>query len=115
MTNKEAEALLKRLSLHYGERVAPVGRYCQALITWAEVMKDYDERLHASASHVMAMLYKSNLAARLVYGGEKLRSRPCPEHKGHWSGCSFPTDPDDRCACMCGADVTGWLPEPEDA
>jgi hypothetical protein len=34
MTDDKAEAMLAKLSRHYGERVAPVGRYCDALETW---------------------------------------------------------------------------------
>lgn len=58
---------------------------------------------------------KSNLLARLLYGGEKLRTTPCPVHCGTWSGVPFPAawfkadlsgNP-----YYCGCQGTGWLPE----
>jgi len=48
---------------------------------------------------------KSNLLARLIYGGQKLRTQMCPEHKGEWTGPR--PDP-----CPHGCGFTGWLPEP---
>lgn len=61
---------------------------------------------------------KSNLLARMFFSGDGLRRTPCPVHKGKWSGCMWPeTIP---CAtdeypygCFWGANVTGWLPNPE--
>lgn len=49
---------------------------------------------------------KSNLLARLIYGGEKIRTRMCPKHKGVWSGMPSSN-------CEHGCQHTGWLPEPE--
>ncbi len=57
---------------------------------------------------VFLMISKSNLLHRLLYMGEPLRSKPCPEHKGTWSGCAWENLP---CGCQSGANVTGWLPE----
>lgn len=50
---------------------------------------------------------KSCLLGRMIYGGEELRTRPCPVHKGMWSGCS-----PNACAAGCGygMNITGWLP-----
>ncbi len=48
------------------------------------------------------MIRKSNLLARLLYAGETLRTVPCPEHKGKWSGVGD---------CKHGCQLTGWLPE----
>lgn len=51
---------------------------------------------------------KSNLLYRLLYGGEPLRTQPCPEHQGVWSGIGTPDKPD----CPHGCGFTGWLPNP---
>jgi hypothetical protein len=110
MTNEEAEMVLTLLSIHFGERVAPVSRYCDALYTWRDATKDYAPNVYAAAQTVLAALSKSNLALRLVYGGQELRIEKCPKHDGHWSGCVWPRRPEDACACTDGADVTGWLP-----
>ncbi len=56
-------------------------------------------------------LRKSNLLWRLIYGGESLRSRECPTHKGRWSGMAWNGD---ECACAGGGCITGWLPEAAD-
>ena len=50
---------------------------------------------------------KSCLMGRLIYGGEELRTRPCPVHHGHWSGCSPELCPG---GCNYGINWTGWLP-----
>lgn len=110
LTAAEADAALRRLSRHFGERVAPVSRYCEALRSWAEVYRTYDARVYQAARLIKAALHKSNLAARLVYGGEVPRKTPCPVHKGRWSGCVWPDKSEDRCACMSGCNITGWLP-----
>ena len=68
------------------------------------------EFLAKSVRDVFFQIGKSNLLARLIYGGEKLRTKMCPEHKGHWSGCVFREE--DRCPHGC--QHTGWIPEPED-
>lgn len=114
LTPAEAEAMLKRLAKHYNEPVMPIGRYCNALRTWADLLaeaalpgrtpkperKEYVEFL----PHILRDISKSNLLARLLYGGEKLRTLPCPLHKGKWSGIF---------ECEYGCDQTGWIPEPE--
>lgn len=66
-------------------------------------MKSWNETL----SSVELSIRKSALLARLIYGGEKLRTQKCPQHKGHWSGLEHP---DNQCPHGCG--LTGWLPEP---
>jgi len=68
------------------------------------------EDLLAQIHYVFTQIHKSNLLHRLLYQGQKLRSRPCPEHKGTWSGCHWEALP---CGCQDGSNVTGWLPEPE--
>lgn len=123
LTNEEAEAMLKRLTKHFREPVLPMRRYCDGLRTWADCIgelntpgrsfgHEYVEEDHKFgadyAGHLRDILRdisKSNLLARILYGGEKLRTRPCPEHKGRWSGIM---------TCPYGCGETGWLPEPED-
>jgi hypothetical protein len=58
-------------------------------------------------SHVELSIRKSSLLARLIYGGEKLRTKKCPEHKGRWSGIPHPDN-----MCPHGCEHTGWIPEP---
>jgi hypothetical protein len=59
-------------------------------------------------AHVVGLaVKKSSLLARLLYDGEKLRTKQCPTHKGQWSGLPHPGND-----CECG--LTGWLPQPED-
>ncbi|MBA2544933.1 MAG: hypothetical protein H0V17_35145 [Deltaproteobacteria bacterium] len=50
---------------------------------------------------------KSCLMGRMVYGGEDLRTRPCPIHGGRWSGCAIDACP---AGCNYGINLTGWLP-----
>jgi hypothetical protein len=54
-------------------------------------------------------IHKSNLLARILYAGEKLRSQACPEHKGKWSGIEWPENP-----CPHKCQMTGWVQEPDD-
>ena len=68
------------------------------------------ESFAESVVHVLMQVGKSNLLWRLIYGGQTLRTTPCPTHKGVWSGCVWPKDAKDACACMDGSNVTGWLP-----
>lgn len=120
LTDLEANDMLETLKRHFGEPVMPISRYCDALTTWfrridekatAEAEKDgspghvYGQRWDSGRAVRMSIL-KSNLLARLIYGGEKLRTRPCPnpEHAEHWRG--------DAEACQCECQGTGWLPEP---
>lgn len=122
-TPEEAEALMKQLSLYYGEPVRKVSEYCDAFRVWAKAIQaafnqETDEQRKSSFGRMVddirrteLHVSKSNLLARLIYGGEKLRSEPCPIHKGHWSGCVWGFE--GRCPhCMSGADVTGWKKEP---
>lgn len=53
---------------------------------------------------------KSSLLNRLLYCGEKLRTKMCPEHKGVWSGLEW--GPDNACHHRC--QLTGWIQEQED-
>lgn len=121
ISDDEAKGLLDLLVRHYKEPVLPMSRFCEAISTWfhcieqvnAEERKaepdrkfwqsqgrDYYQHLH----RIELDIRKSNLLARLLYGGEKLRTRKCPEHQGHWRGIG---------TCPHGCQLTGWLPEPE--
>jgi hypothetical protein len=112
MTRQQAEVQLKLLEEHFGEPVQPVSRYCGSLETWASAVRQNPDmaRLSQSIGEVFLAIRKSNLLARLIYGGQKLRTRKCPVHKGHWSGCVFE---DPGCGCLDGSNVTGWLAEAE--
>lgn len=116
--DEEAEELLKKLSKHYQQPVMPVQRYCEALKTWADCLEtaaseDDEAGTRPRFKYLMPMLddvrlaiSKSNLLWRLIYGGEKLRTKKCPEHKGRWSGLSSPDND-----CEHGCDFTGWVPD----
>ena len=109
MKDEQAEVMLKMLSEHFGEPVMPVSRYCSKLELYAHAIDQRARRTkekgdidHADqVQWVFVQIMKSNLLHRLIYQGEKLRTVPCPEHKGKWSGLYGP--------CECG--FTGWLPE----
>ena len=96
-------------------------RFCEAFETWANVAQtplasdsaDTKHRREAFAFHwenVHKAIRKSCLLHRLIYGGEALRTRPCPVHQGSWGGVTDP--PCLHCGvgptCECN---TGWLPE----
>jgi hypothetical protein len=66
------------------------------------------------ASYVFFQIRKSNLLSRLIYAGEPVRTKPCPVHKGRWSGCTLPEDTKCDGACMHGSNVTGWLRESDE-
>lgn len=108
LTEDEAQAMLDQLSEHYGVRVAKVSDVCNALYEWARIMREsgYLPEIDKALGPLHIPLMKSNLAHRLVYLGEPVRTEPCPIHKGHWSGCVFF---EDACPhCMSGSNVTGW-------
>lgn len=113
LSQEEVDRMLKALSEHFRCRVAPVDAYCTALETWARTVTKDEKPAVGSLRHAIGAvrfaLSKSALAARLVYGGERLRTRECPEHKGRWSGVEFPEK-----RCPHGCQYTGWLPEPDD-
>lgn len=115
LTSEQAEAMLVQLSKHFGEPVRRVSAYCKALETWAPLAVQAGIITREQFIDVRLAIVKSCLLARLIYGSEELRTRPCPEHKGHWSGIEW-HDPRDgsgnRCPHGCG--LTGWLPnDPE--
>ncbi len=119
LKDEEVAALLAQLQAHYGEPVLPISRYCDAFRKWAEAMISLNsktppnDRQHVHGASYARMLptvltdiRKSNLLGRLLYAREPFRSKPCPLHKGTWSGLEWP---DSKCPHGCG--YTGWLPE----
>lgn len=110
LTTKRAEEMLAQLTEFYGERVTTASNHCSALLEWMRVMTEsgYAPEVAKTWGLMQINLLKSNLAARLVYGGEQVRTEQCPIHLGHWSGCVWG---DGMCTegCMYGSNVTGWL------
>lgn len=104
LTDEQAAQMLARLADHFGEPVMPVSRYCDALRTWSRCMLErhgYASRAGRAVAYVELQIRKSNLLARLIYGGEELRTRECPRHRGRWSGVGV---------CRHGCGETGWIP-----
>lgn len=110
LTSEQATRMLAVLSNHYGERVAPASHHCSALLEWARVMREsgYAPSVEVDYGHIRMLLMKSNLASRLIYGGENVRTRRCPVHEGTWSGCRWGSGMCEE-GCMDGSNVTGWL------
>jgi len=116
--NSLGEKLIKKRAQipPHGGPVRPVNEYCAALEAWRNAIHeahargepDWDNLIEAIDTVELSMK-KSNLLYRLIYLGEKLRTKPCPIHKGHWSGCSPDPCPE---GCSSGSDITGWLEEP---
>lgn len=125
MTDEEAQAALVALRTHFKEPVLPLSKFCEAMTTWFRALEknNTDEALrvirdphpwrpdnqhghkyHEHIPKILVDIKKSNLLARLLFGGEKLRTEMCPTHKGHWSG----TD------CEEGCQGTGWLLPPDE-
>ena len=110
----EAAHLRARLEEIEGEPVRAVSEYCRAFRAWGEAIKQRVDREpedpetdrwreYLSALETLNLpIVKSCLLARLIYGGEELRTEPCPEHKGHWSGCVWEDLP---CGCVVGANL----------
>lgn len=116
LTDEQAEEMLARLSEHFREPVMPMTRYCAAFERWMQCIHDAQkdvrpgEARHGASyagnlRHIWTDIKKSSLLGRLLYGGEKFRTRKCPKHDGRWSGLS---------ECEHGCDSTGWLPEAAD-
>lgn len=118
-SEEEAEALRAALSRYYREPVHPLSTFCEAIRTWFRCIErrntDPDlsggwgqgEEYHHLLRQIETDIEKSNLLARLLYAGEPLRTRMCPEHKGRWNGNAMLT------GCSHHCDGTGWLPEDE--
>jgi hypothetical protein len=111
-------SVVEELGTVLGEPVVPLNEFCWAITTWfrcieqANVAGDPHQHGHdyaAVLSHVELDIRKSNLLGRLIYGGQALRTEPCPEHNGHWTGSAMLE------GCPHGCHGTGWLPaRPED-
>lgn len=123
LPDADVTAMLAALSAHFGEPVLPASRYCAAFDAWATAIERAATKPACGgcdtcgsinpfpwAEHIGAIriaIGKSSMLARLIYGGETLRTVPCPEHKGHWSGITWEQP-------ACGCDLTGWLPATHD-
>lgn len=121
---KTTEAEVARFvdEVKLGIPVMPVSFFCDFLKQWAllastpypEEQHDQENKIRQEsgerARDVFLQIRKSNLLWRLIYAGEPLRTVPCPEHKGRWSGCNKPEDTACKGACMFESNVTGWLP-----
>ena len=68
-----------------------------------------NEAYAANVASVFRDISKSNLLARILYGGEKIRETMCPVHKGRWSGIEWS---DNACPHKC--QLTGWVQEDVD-
>ena len=90
------DAGMRWLAARYRGTVA-TETLCDALDGWARERDDIA---------LLPRVNKSCLLARLIYGGEELRTRRCPIHDGHWAGVG------DACIAGCSydANITGWLP-----
>jgi hypothetical protein len=84
--------------------------FCTPLPTDDEYKKKERAEHYEHFSKVDLAISKSSLLDRLFFQDEGVRTEPCPEHKGRWSGCAWDSP---GCACRNGANVTGWLPLPE--
>lgn len=112
LTDDEAKAMLDRLTKVLREPVLPMSQYCAAFETWMHCVQGAhkkDPSGHGSSyaplmGRIWTDVKKSSLLARLLYGGEKLRTRECPVHNGKWSGLGD---------CELGCDCTGWIPDPK--
>lgn len=121
LTPEQVKAMTDALSRHHNCRVAPVNDYCQGFYDWEKAIRDKLKRIEAGEEedyadqdraqwepvlHALAVLAmpigKSSMLGRRIYGGEKLRTEMCPEHKGRWVGLPYGETP-------CGCDLTGWL------
>jgi hypothetical protein len=127
-----ASEMQAALEQFYGQRVTTVSSYCGALYTWLNVVQDSgylgerlglgrdetrDNIINATLTHLRLSLEKSNLAFRLLYLGEKVRTKKCPVHDGHWT-FGFPDGINDgkgTCEhCMSagnGWNIPGWIYE----
>lgn len=94
---------VKKLKAKQPSRADVRAAVCDRLETWARALIDNDHPESENVRHVFLLIRKSSLLARLVYGGEQLRTVRCPKHDGRWSG--LPCDGND---CACG--LTGWIP-----
>lgn len=104
----------------HGIPIMPMTFFCDALKEWAYLygapMADAGpeenkrrQEIGRQAGMVFLQIMKSNLLHRMLYQGEAPREKPCPVHKGRWSGCVMPDSMECKGACASGINVTGWL------
>jgi hypothetical protein len=86
----------------------PVSDYCNALETWGRIAVARGIIGRGAHHDVQLGITKSSLLARVIYGGEGLRTERCPIHEGRWSGLEWTDN-----ACPHGCQLTGWLPQPQ--
>lgn len=100
-------------SLAHSDKLAAKTERCLYCLETPGRRYDYAEakRIAEAASVLQIPIAKSNLLHRLIYIGEPLRTKKCPEHQGRWSGCDWNFDEDKPvCECTSGLNITGWLP-----
>ena len=118
----QAESYNDSYPFHSYGPLARLSDICNILRTWAKAYgvsqpgeSEYKtkarEEFRNAWSHIDLQIRKSCLLDRLFFQTEGLRTEPCPEHKGQWSGCVWKDLP---CGCQNGANVTGWLPNAGD-
>lgn len=108
------------LEEHYREPVYPVSHVCRAVRLWVDQIIDLNQQppdeAHPSRQGakywdalnvIWVDVQKSNLLGRVLYRREPVRTRPCPVHKGHWTGAG-----PQYASCSCQG--CGWLPEVAD-
>jgi len=104
LTDEDVAAMRKALATKLRSPVWSVNEFESILRKYVDVANDYlveqgylkDEY---QADRLFLAADKSNLLARMFYGGEQPRTTPCPECKGHWRGCFL--------KCPCGG--CGWV------
>lgn len=77
--------------------------YCLRIL---EASRELPEPVRKVFGSIHLRVHKSNCLGRLLYGGEDLRTDPCPQHKGMWVGPH-----NGHCPCQ----GTGWLPNKEES
>lgn len=114
----EAGEMLQQLQEYYQEPVMPMSEYCKAFRTWAECMErnntdpeltkhgwHHGEEYYKYLYQITTDIEKSALLYRLLYRGEDVRTKMCPEHQGHWNGPIWVG----VAKCEQGCHGTGWL------
>ena len=81
------------------------------LPTDADYTQEWRQEFREHWNFIRLAISKSCLLDRLIYGGETLRTRMCPLHKGKWGGCTLEECPH---GCSHGICITGWIRNPDD-
>lgn len=119
LSEDEARNMLQLLEDYYGEPVLPLRKFCGAITLWMDCIKknnaepllprgrlSHGYKYFQLLDQIYVDIRKSNLLGRLLYAKEKIRTRMCPLHKGHWDGEAMFFK---KCPHLC--DGTGWLRE----